>query len=137
MPTRNPSTASVRLATALDDPRAVGLGPYSGNLDAPRRQLDDEQHGVPLQARRGPHLHREEIRRGEDVPMAFQELMPRRPLLTLGSGLNPVLPEDGGDGPTPDVVTQVCEGSLNPRVAPLAILSRRPQPPHQTHSTLA
>jgi hypothetical protein len=88
----------------------------------PRRELDDEQHGVPFQARCGPDLQREEIRRGEDVPVGFHELLPRRPLLPLGSGLNPVLPEDGGEGPAPDVVAHVGERSLNPRVAPVAIL---------------
>ncbi len=96
------------LTTALDHPRAVGLGPYPRNLDAPRGQVEDEQDGVPFQARRGPHLHREEIRCGEDVPVGLQELLPRRPLLTLGSGLNPVLPEDGGDGPTANVVATLA-----------------------------
>jgi hypothetical protein len=34
-------------ATALDHPRTVRLGRDAGDLDTSRRQLDDEQHGVP------------------------------------------------------------------------------------------
>lgn len=56
------------------------------------------------QANGRPHLHGEKVRRGEDIPLGFQELPPRRPLLTLRTGLDPVPPEDGGDGPTPNLV---------------------------------
>src|SRR5262249_19457083 len=112
------------LATALHHPRAVGLGRDASDLDAPRRELDDEQHGVPLQARRGPRLYREEVCGRQYLPMRLQELLPGRPLLSLRSRLNSVLPQDGGDGPAADVMAQVGECPLNPRVAPVTILGR-------------
>src|SRR5262245_64102095 len=56
--------------------------------------------------------------------MGLQELLPCRLLLPLGCRLNPVLPEDGGDGPASDVVAHVAERALNPRVTPVAILRR-------------
>ena len=87
------------LATALDHPRAVGIGCDPGDVDSARRELDHKQHDVSRQPRRGPPLHREEVSRGEDVPVRFQELLPGRPLLPLRSRVNAVLPEDGGDGP--------------------------------------
>jgi len=49
------------LATALDHPRAVGLGRDPGDVDTARRELDHKQHDVPRQTRRGPHFHREEV----------------------------------------------------------------------------
>ena len=81
------------------------------------------------QARRGPHFNREEIRGREDVPMDVQELLPGRPLLSIGGRLDPVLPQDGGDGSTPDVMMEVGERPLDPRVAPGAIFRRHPYDP--------
>jgi hypothetical protein len=112
------------LATALDHPGAIGLGCDPGDVDTPRRELDNKQHDVPCQTRRGPHFHREEVSSGEDVPMNFQELLPGRPLLPLRSRFNAVLLEDGGDGPAPDLVAQIRERALNPRIAPVAIRRR-------------
>ena len=58
--------------------------------------------------------------------MRFEELLPGRPPLTLRGRLDPVLPEDVGDGPSPDAVIQIRERALNPRVAPVAVLGRHP-----------
>ena len=58
--------------------------------------------------------------------MRFQKLAPSRSLQSLGSRVEAVLPQDGGDGPTPDLVAQIGEGALNPRLAPIAILRRHP-----------
>jgi len=54
----------------------------------------------------------------------FQKLSPGCPFLAFGSWVDAMLPQDGGDGPPADLVAQVGEGSLNPRVAPIAILGR-------------
>ena len=56
--------------------------------------------------------------------MGFHELLPRRPLLPLGSRLNAVFPEDRGDGPAANVMAQICERSLDPRITPVTIPSR-------------
>jgi hypothetical protein len=56
--------------------------------------------------------------------MGFQELLPGRPLLPVRSRFNAMLLEDGGDGPAPDLVAQIRERALNPRIAPVAILRR-------------
>jgi len=39
----------------------------------------------------------------------FQELLPRRPLVTLPGRLDPVVAEDIGDGPSPDVVIRAIK----------------------------
>ena len=56
--------------------------------------------------------------------MRAEDLLPGRPLLALRSGFNPMLPQDAGDGPSADVMIQVGEGALDPRIAPRPILRR-------------
>src|SRR6516162_6484142 len=76
------------------------------------------------QTRRDPHLHGKEIGGGKDVPVRFQKLPPGRAFLPLGRWLNPVLLEDGSDGPASHVVAQIRERPLNACVTPIAILRR-------------
>src|SRR6516162_10917443 len=76
------------------------------------------------QTRRDPHLHGKEIGGGKDVPVRFQKLPPGRAFLPLGRWLNPVLLEDGSDGPASHVVAQNRERPLNACVTPIAILRR-------------
>ena len=105
------------LATALHDPRAVRLGDHAGNLDTPRRQLDDEKHGKPSQARAGPDFDREEIRRSKYLPVRSQKVLLGRPFLSLGGRFNAVPLEDVGDRAAGDPVVQIGERALNPGVA--------------------
>ncbi len=106
------------LATALDDPGAVRLADNAGDLHPSRCEIDDEQDREARQPTSGPHLHREEIRGGEDVSMRAEKLLPSRPLLALRLGFNPMLPQDGGDGPSADVMIEVGKRALDAGIAP-------------------
>jgi hypothetical protein len=117
------------LATALDHPGTVRLGEDASDLHASRREVDHEHDGEARQSSSGPNLNREEIRGRHNGSVRAQELLPGCPLLPLRSGFNPVLPQDGGDGPSADVMMEVGERALNPRIAPRAIVRRHPDNP--------
>lgn len=80
----------------------------AGNLDAPRRQVDDEQDGEPRQACCRPHLNREEIRGRENSPVGLQKFLPGRPFLALRGWFKAVWLEDVGDRAAGDLVMQVA-----------------------------
>jgi hypothetical protein len=123
-----PAQASIiwigELATALDHPGAVRLAEDAGNFHPSRREVDHEQDAEARQPTSGPDFDREEIRGREDASMRPQELRPGRPPLPLRSGLDPVLFQNVGNGASADVVIQVGERTLNPGIAPRAVLGR-------------
>jgi hypothetical protein len=55
--------------THLAHPDRVRLRGDPGDLNAARRELDDEEHAHPCQATTGPDVDREEVRGGQDVPV--------------------------------------------------------------------
>ena len=69
----------------------------------------------------GPDVDGEEVRRGDDVPMRLQELGPRRLLHSLWRGFQAVRTKDVGDGASTDLMTEVGQGPLDPRVAPVSV----------------
>jgi hypothetical protein len=58
--------------------------------------------------------------------MGPHEFFPGRPLLPLWGRFDAMLLQDIRDRPAPDLMAQVGECALNPRIAPLAILGRHP-----------
>jgi hypothetical protein len=86
------------------------MGGDAGHLNAACGQFHHDQHVVRHQAMLGGHLDREEIGRGEPLPVEFQELLPAHArLAALRSGLQVVaaqdiLHRDGVAG-----MPQVCE----------------------------
>ena len=54
--------------------------------------------------------------------MCLQELSPRRLLQALGRGLQAMFAEDRGDRASGDVVIEVGQGALDPRVTPAAVV---------------
>src|SRR4029077_16458958 len=60
-------------------------------------------------------------------PLRLQELGPRRLFQPIRFGLQAVFTEDGGDGAAGDLMLQVRQGSLDPRVAPPAVLGGHPR----------
>src|SRR5262249_39113495 len=123
-----------QIAADLAHPGAVRLWRDLGDVDATRGQVDDEEHGEPRQPATGPDVDGEEIRRGQDVPLCFQELGPRRLPQPIRRGLHAVFAEDGGDRAAGDFVIQVRQRALDPRVAPPAVLGGYP---HDQRSDLA
>jgi hypothetical protein len=117
------------LATRLDHPGTVRLRDDVGDLHASRREVDHEQDGDARQPSSGPDFGREEIRGREDASMRAQELRPGRPPLPLRRGLDPELFQSAGDGASTDVVIQIGERTLNPGIAPRAVLGRHPDGP--------
>ena len=59
--------------------------------------------------------------------MDLLEFLPSRPFLPLRGRFNAVLLQDVGDGSAPNLVNQVGQCALNPRVTPLTILPRHSQ----------
>ena len=50
-----------------------------GNLHAPGGQFHDHEYIVGYQAMPGHHLHREEVRGNQHLPVQLQELRPTHP----------------------------------------------------------
>ena len=124
---------SGQLATALDHPGAVRLPVDAGDLHPPRRQVDHEQDGEARQPTSGPHFDRKEISGRDDALVPAEELLPRRSPLVFRSGLDAVLFQNVGDGASADMVIEVGERTLDPRVAPRAVLRRHPDDPLANH----
>ena len=66
----------------------------SGNLDAPCRQLDDEEHMERHKSTRPPDLHREEVGCSQHRPMGLEKLAPGDSFAALRRWLDPVLLQD-------------------------------------------
>ena len=73
MPSRIPSTASVKIPADLAHPQPINSGCNTGNFHLARGQLDKEQDDKPLQPSPGPHFHGEEIRSHDQFPMLGSE----------------------------------------------------------------
>ena len=65
--------------------------------------------------------------RQKGVPVRAQELLPRRPFLTLGRGVHARLLQHFGDGPAANPMAQVLERPLNASAAPSAVFGGHPQ----------
>ena len=115
-----------QLATALDDPGAIRLAVDAGDLHPSRREVDHEQDGEARQPTGGPDFDGKEVCGREDASMPAEELLPGRPPLALRSGLDPVLFQNAGDGASADMVIEVGERTLDPGIAPRAVLRRHP-----------
>jgi hypothetical protein len=71
--TRQKAIAGIRqIATHLAHPGGVGLRRGPGDLNAARREFDDEEHGDPCQAAPGPDIDRKEVRRGRTSQWIFR-----------------------------------------------------------------
>src|SRR5262249_23880079 len=99
----------------------------AGDVDAARGQVNDEKHGKPRQPVTGPDVDGEEVRRGQIVPLRFQELGPRRLLQPIGRGREAVFAEDSRDRAAGDFGIEVRQRAWDPRVAPAAVLGGYPQ----------
>ena len=71
---------------------AVGPGSDSSNVHFSRRELDDDEHVVGHEPAERGDLDGEEVGGRDAFPMGGQKRAPRRPLTSLGRGLNAVLP---------------------------------------------
>ena len=67
------------------------------------------------------------LKRGEHVPVGTQEGLPCCLAPALRRWLDPVRPEDPGNGRVRDPVPQVCQRAVYTLVAPARTLSRQPQ----------
>ena len=121
-------------ADHLLHPRATGLLVDAGDLYAARLQLDHEEDQVPLETGQREHFDRKEVGSREAGPVCQQERLPRRALTPLGGRIDPVVLEDPFHHVPGDLVTEVRQRTLDPRVAPQRILSRHP---HHEVSDLA
>jgi len=77
--------------------------------------------GVGDQASNGPHFDRREVDRGQDVPVGFDEGLPRCLSFAIRCWFDTVLLEDIADRLVGDVVAQVGQGALDAIVAPRRI----------------
>jgi hypothetical protein len=59
-------------------PQSIGRRCNAGNLDFPRRQIDQKQNDKALQSSRGPNFNPEEIGSHNQFPMRSQKLFQGR-----------------------------------------------------------
>ena len=93
---------------------------------AARLQFDHEEDEVPLETGQREHFDGKEVGSREAGPMCEQERLPRRALTPLGGRVDPVVLQDPLHRVPGDLVTEVGQRTLDPRVAPLRILARHP-----------
>ncbi len=77
---RAPEESILGIGGVSDELRAPGplwLGGQAGDVDPARGQFDQHDYGEPSQAAWRPDLDREEVGRGEGVPVSAEKLTPR------------------------------------------------------------
>ena len=94
-----------------------------GNLHLPCGEFHDDKGVVRHQTVPGRDLDGEEVRRGQDLPMEGEELRPPHAhLLPLRSGFHMVPTQDIAHGTLIDMMPQIRQGTLDPSIAPGAVL---------------
>src|SRR5439155_4744534 len=84
-----------QLPSALLHEGRGGMRRDAGDLHAPGGQLHHHKHIIGHQAMPRRHLHAEEVRRGEDLPMELQKLSPAHArLATLRRRIDVVATQD-------------------------------------------
>ena len=92
-------------------------------MNAPRLEVEHEQHEVAHQAADGEHFNGEEVSRGDGAPVCFQEGLPRHGLSPHGRRLDAVLREYSLDGRASEVQPQILNRAAKTRVAPRRVLT--------------
>ena len=115
-----------QISRDLDHPRSIGIWSNACDLDSASRKFHNEEHDIPNKPEWRPDLHGEEVARSKRIPVISDELVPCRLLRSFGRRLDPVALEDTSDRCLADVVTEVGQRSLDPLVAPGAVLGGHP-----------
>jgi hypothetical protein len=96
----------------------------TGDVDATRLKLDDEQDAVTDDAGEREHLDVEEVHGREGAEVGPDECLPGRALTPLGGRLETVVEKDALDGVAVALVAEIGERVAQPCVAPAWIVSR-------------
>jgi hypothetical protein len=92
-------------------------------MHPPRGQFQHQQHIVGHQAVPRRHLHGEEVRRREDLPVQLEKLSPAHAgLASSGRWVEVVATQDVPHRDRVNVMPQVRQGTLNASIAPSKIL---------------
>ena len=95
-----------------------GMGRDARDLHAPCSECYNDEHIICHQVLPGRHLHREAVRRGNHLPVQFQELGPAHArLAALRRGLSMVAPQDGAHGQLVNTKAYVRQGPLDAPIA--------------------
>ena len=106
----------------LLDPLPVRVRRNACDVHASCRQRDEEQDVVADQAARRPHLNREQVGRGNALPVRLQERAPWHSLAALRRRLNAVFLQDVGDRPAANLVAKIGQRAPDPSVTPVSVL---------------
>ena len=93
-----PDIGHGHVAGHLNYPRFVWMRRDAGDVDAPGREVNEEQNVVRHQPTLSPHLRGEEVRRCKDVHMRADELRPGGGLLSLRGRRYAVTSQGVADG---------------------------------------
>src|ERR1035441_1418656 len=113
----------------LGCPDTVRVLAHAGEVHAPGRELDKEQHVDPPQRDR---LDREKVARDHALSLAPDELAPGRPTTSPGRS-QPRVGKDLADARRGDLDPEPCELACDPPVPPSRVLPREAQ--HQRTNT--
>jgi len=94
------------------------------DANAPRLQVDDEEHEMSREPLKREHLNGEEVRGGDGAPMGLQKGLPGQSLPSTGSRLESVLGEDALNGGASEEEAEILERTAKARVAPRRIRAR-------------
>ncbi len=100
-----------------------GMRGDPGNLDAPRGQFHHHEDIIGHQTVPRRHLHGEEVRRGQHLPVHLQALRPTHArLAALRRRLSGVPAQDVAHGDLVENIVQVRQGPLDTAIPPRGIL---------------
>lgn len=116
-----------QISRHLLHPRPLRFGNDAADVNLPRGQPNHEENVITDHTQGGLNLHVEKVGCGQDIPMGPQELFPGGPFLPVRGRVHPCLLQHPGNGPAPDLMAQVLQSALNPRITPGAVLRRHSQ----------
>src|SRR5258708_39990604 len=96
----------------------------AGNVDGSGGDVDKEQDVMRDETLDCADLHAHEVGRRKTFPMSLQKRRPSGVCVSLGSGLDPVISEDIGDGAASYLMSQIGQCTLDSRVSPRRIFKR-------------
>src|ERR1700674_4529501 len=96
----------------------------AGNVDGSGGDVDKEQDVMRDETLDCADLHAHEVGRRQTLPVSLQKRRPSGVCASLGSGLDPVIAEDIGDGAASYLMSQIRQCASDSRVPPRGIFKR-------------
>src|SRR5215475_12649545 len=123
--TKESGTLVGGVASYLKHPLGGGRSGQTGETDAARFQMNEEQDVVGGETSPGEHFNCEEVGTSQDSHVGGNEILPGGVLAALGCRLNPVSAKDVAHSLIGNRVAEIGHGSGDAVVAPVLLQTAR------------